>query len=122
MEASTATLGAVQTRIAGGEDLALPVPPTPVPELVEALRKVAALQELTDADLEWLARHCEEFAFPSGAPLFREGDPATKMTILLRGEVHVRRSQSGVALFLGRSGPLTGLLPFSRMKTHGGQG
>jgi signal transduction histidine kinase len=44
------------------------------------------------------------------------------MWILLAGEVHVRRSQSGVALFIGRSGQITGLLPFSRMKTHGGQG
>jgi signal transduction histidine kinase len=112
-------MGAVQ---ASGEERTLPVPPTPVPAIIEALRKVVALQELTDAELEWLARHCEEFACPAGAPLFREGDPATKMTILLRGEAHVRRSQSGVALFIGRSGQLTGLLPFSRMKTHGGQG
>jgi signal transduction histidine kinase len=34
----------------------------------------------------------------------------------------VRRSQGGLALFIGRAGQITGLLPFSRMKTHGGQG
>jgi signal transduction histidine kinase len=96
--------------------------PTPVPEIVEALRKVAALQGLADSDLQWLATNFEELFVPAGTLIFREGDPATKLWILLRGEVHVRRSQSGVALFIGRSGQITGLLPFSRMKTHGGQG
>jgi signal transduction histidine kinase len=96
--------------------------PTPVLEIVEALRPVSALHGLSDAELEWLATHCEEVAFPSGTPIFREGDPATKMYFLLRGEVHVRRQQGGLALFIGRAGQMTGVLPFSRMKTHGGQG
>lgn len=97
-------------------------PPTPVPEIVAALRRVGALHGLTDSEYEWLATHGEEVFFPAGAPLFREGDPATKMSILLRGEVHVRRQQGGLALFVGRAGQITGVLPFSRMKTHGGEG
>jgi signal transduction histidine kinase len=97
-------------------------PKTPLPEIVEALRRVSALHGLEDSELEWFATHCEEVAYPAGAPIFREGDPATKLWFLLRGEVHVRRSQGGLALFIGRAGQITGLLPFSRMKTHGGQG
>ena len=97
-------------------------PPTPLPEIVAALRRVSALHGLTDCELEWLATNCEEITAPAGAPLFREGDPATKMSILLRGDVHVRRSQGDMALFVARSGQITGVLPFSRMKTHGGQG
>jgi signal transduction histidine kinase len=97
-------------------------PNTPLPEMVEALRRVSTLHDLSDSELEWLAKNCEEVCFPSGTVIFREGDPATKMSILLRGEIHVRRQQSGMALFLVRSGQLTGVLPFSRMKTHGGQG
>ncbi|MGB6133890.1 MAG: ATP-binding protein [Acidobacteriaceae bacterium] len=97
-------------------------PPTPIPEIVAALRRVSALHGLTDGELEWLATNCEEVSAAAGAPLFREGDPATKMTILLSGEIHVRRSQGGLALFVGRAGQITGVLPFSRMKTHGGQG
>ncbi len=55
--------------------------------------------------------------------MFREGDPATTMWILLKGEVYVRREHGGpAALFIGRSGPITGLLPFSRMKAYGGLG
>ena len=44
----------------------------------------------------------------AGTLLFREGDPATKMWIILKGEVHVRRSQGGLALFVGRAGQITG--------------
>jgi signal transduction histidine kinase len=83
---------------------------------------VGALHGLAESEFEWLAEHGEEAVYPAGATVFREGDPATKMTILLKGEVHVRRSQGGIALFVGRAGQITGLLPFSRMKTHGGQG
>ena len=43
--------------------------------------------------------------------------------LILKGEVHVRRSRTGpMALFIGRSGQMTGLLPFSRMTSYGGQG
>jgi signal transduction histidine kinase len=89
---------------------------------VDALKRVPALHGLTDSELEWLATRGEEVSVPAGAVIFREGDPATKMWILLKGEAHVRRSQGGLALFIGRAGQITGLLPFSRMKTHGGQG
>lgn len=96
-------------------------PPTPVPELVEALRHVSVLHGLSEAELEWLATHCEEVFFAGGTQIFREGDPARFMSILLRGEVHFRRQQGG-GLFIGRAGQITGLLPFSRMKTFGGYG
>jgi signal transduction histidine kinase len=114
MELSTATDLPVQSGTGS--------PRTPLPELVDALRRVTTLHGLDDGELEWLATHGEEVSYPAGAPLFREGDPATKMAILLRGEIHVRRQQGGLALFVGRAGQITGVLPFSRMKTHGGQG
>jgi signal transduction histidine kinase len=100
-----------------------PHDPARVPELVEALKKVTPLQDLEQADYEWLATHGTEVFAESGAVIFREGDPARKMTILLKGEVYVRREHGGpAALFIGRSGHVTGLLPFSRMKAYGGLG
>ncbi len=95
---------------------------TPLPEIVDSLRRVSALHGLSDAELQWLATHGEEIFYPSGGQIFREGDPATKMYFLLRGEVHFRRQQGGGGLFIGRAGQITGLLPFSRMKTFGGYG
>ncbi len=45
------------------------------------------------------------------------------MVVILKGEIHVRRQQAGpMALFIGRAGQMTGVLPFSRMKGYGGQG
>src|SRR5271156_2390618 len=100
-----------------------PHDPARVPELVEALKKIAPLHDLEQADYEWLATHGTEVFAESGAIVFREGDPATKMHFLLKGEVYVRREHGGpAALFIGRSGLITGLLPFSRMKAYGGLG
>ena len=117
MESTTATELPVPAPAPIGEPRS-----TPLPEIVEAMRRVQALQGLTDSELEWLATHGEEVCVPAGTMVFREGDPATKMWILLKGEAHVRRSQGGMGLFIGRAGQITGVLPFSRMKTHGGQG
>ncbi len=100
-------------------------PPDPArfPIIIAALKKVAQLQGLAPDEYEWLAAHSNEIFAESGAIVFHEGDPAHKMQILLKGEIHVRREHGGpLALFIGRSGQITGLLPFSRMKTYGGVG
>src|ERR1017187_7225724 len=97
--------------------------PTPVPEIVAALRKVEGLDVLADQDYLWLAHNGTERKVGPGTMIFREGDPPRGMNILLAGEIHVRRSQSGnLSLFIARVGQLSGLLPFSRMKGYGGNG
>ncbi len=96
---------------------------TPTPEIVDALKRVPPLSGMEPRELEWLAAHGIERKVPAGTTLFREGDAADRMTILLKGEVHVRRERGGpAALFIGRTAMITGLLPFSRMKTYGGHG
>jgi signal transduction histidine kinase len=100
-----------------------PHDPARVPEIVAALKKVSQLNGLDEAEYEWLAVHGTEAFAESGAIIFREGEPATRMSILLQGEIFVRREHGGAgALFIGRSGQITGLLPFSRMKAYGGLG
>src|ERR1700733_7814995 len=100
-----------------------PHDPARVPEIVEALKKVGPLHDLQESEYEWLATHGTEVFAETGAIYFREGEPASKMIILLKGEVYVRREHGGpAALFIGRSGLITGVLPFSRMKAYGGLG
>ncbi len=100
-----------------------PETPTPISELVEALRSVVPLVGLSDKEYEWLARNGTERKSEIGASIFYEDEPATTMVMVLRGEVHVRRRNSGPsALFIGRAGQMTGKLPFSRMKNWGGNG
>ena len=107
------------------EDLEMrfvPEHPTPVEDLVRALRGVKALVELDEDELRWLAQNGIERLVPDGASIFRGGEPVHEMAILLSGEIHVRRTSGPVSFFIGRSAHLTGKLPFSRMKTYGGDG
>jgi len=101
----------------------IPETPTPVPVIMAALEKIAPLQGLPVADREWLARHGQEVRAKAGEVIFEEGQPAEYLILILKGEIHVRRTRTGtMALFIGRSGQMTGLLPYSRMTTSGGQG
>jgi signal transduction histidine kinase len=101
----------------------IPETPTPFPAIVAALEKVVPLQGLPVEDREWLACHGQEIRAKAGEVIFEEGAPAEYLILILKGEIHVRRTRSGtMALFIGRSGQMTGLLPFSRMTTSGGQG
>ncbi|HEX4286801.1 MAG TPA: ATP-binding protein [Terracidiphilus sp.] len=104
--------------------VAAPVSPTPVEEIAEAIDRIGPLHGLPFEDRVWLAHHGREVIAEAGSVLFEEGAPAEDMILILKGEIHVRRQQSGgpMALFIGRAGQMTGLLPFSRMKTYGGQG
>ncbi len=97
--------------------------PTPADVIAEAVDHVGALHGLPFEDRLWLARNGQECIAPAGSILFEEGAPAEHMILILKGEIHVRRLHGGpMALFIGRTGQMTGLLPFSRMKGYGGQG
>src|ERR1700712_768766 len=100
-----------------------PAKPTPRCEIIAALKTITPLEGLTDEEYAWLADNGTERTGESGAIVFREGEPACNMNFILKGEIHVRRRHSGpMAFFVGRAGAMTGLLPFSRMKTYGGEG
>jgi signal transduction histidine kinase len=103
--------------------VAAPEVPTPVEEIARALEQVQPLQGLSLEDRLWLASHGTEVTAKTGDILFEEGAPAEHMVILLKGEIHVRRVRGGpMTMLLGRTALMTGLLPFSRMKSYGGQG
>jgi signal transduction histidine kinase len=100
-----------------------PACPTPAEQIAEAIDHVVPLHGLPLEDRLWLAGHGTELIASAGEILFEEGAPAEQMMLILRGEIHVRRQHGGpMALFIGRAGQMTGLLPFSRMKGYGGQG
>ena len=100
-----------------------PEMPTPVERIVAALQLITPLDGLTDAEYRWLATHATERVGADGAMIFCEDEPSHHMNIILRGEVMAHRKKSGpVARFVGSTSPLTGKLPFSRMKTWGADG
>jgi len=91
---------------------------TRLEELIADLRKVPTFSDLPQADLEWLVSRSEEIHVGSGEVFVKEGTPADRMFVLLKGEMRGRR-ESG-----GPDGPVitiqapvcTGLLPFSRLR------
>ena len=101
----------------------IPADRTEIPVIMAAIDKIAPLHGLNSKDREWLACNGIEIKAKAGEILFEEGDPAEYLMLILKGELHVRRTRNGpMALFVGRSGQMTGVLPFSRMTSYGGQG
>lgn len=100
-----------------------PATPTPPDDIAAALERVTPLQGMSIEHRLWFAQNGEELVAQPGDVLFDEGTPADWMFIILKGEIHVQRQRGGpMALFIGRTGQMTGLLPFSRMKNFGGVG
>ena len=100
-----------------------PAEPTPLPQLIAALRTISSLDGLADSEYAWLATNGNENVGEDGAIVFLDGSPCDKLQFILMGEIQVRRRNSGSgALWIGRAGQMTGKLPFSRMKTYGGDG
>ncbi|MGB6746181.1 MAG: ATP-binding protein [Terracidiphilus sp.] len=100
-----------------------PATPTPPEEIAAALDHIVPLHGLPFDERLWLARNGREVVASAGEILFEEGAAAEDMVLILKGEIHVRRLHAGsMALFTGRSGQMTGILPFSRMVSYGGQG
>src|SRR5260370_33621852 len=67
-----------------------PAEPTPLHEIVAALRTGAQLDGLSEEEDTWLATHGKEPVGPDRAILFHDNDPAKKITFILRGEVRER--------------------------------
>jgi signal transduction histidine kinase len=100
-----------------------PARPTPVSDIVTVLRSVEGLQDLADDEYYWLASHGSERIAADRAVVFREDEPAHHLNIILKGEIYVHRRNSGsVSLFIGRTGQVTGKLPFSRMTAWAAEG
>jgi signal transduction histidine kinase len=81
------------------------------------LLRVPAFSELPDDQIEWFISQAEEMVLNAGDVIFRPGEPATFMLVVLEGQIHARGELSGenVVLSFG-AGAVTGVLPFSRMK------
>lgn len=86
------------------------------PPLVEALRQIEIFNDLNDEQLQWFAERAEDHEFAAGDLALQAGCPADRMFVVLEGEIQGIRPLTGV-VYLAPKGTVTGLLPFSRMKT-----
>jgi len=93
--------------------------PTP-----DELRRVEVFAGLDDVHLAWLASHGEALEFAAGETVFRPGDPADAMWVIVEGALELLIGVGGqmVPTFVQYAGEVTGLLPFSRLQHYSGVG
>jgi signal transduction histidine kinase len=62
---------------------------------IAELRSLFLFEALTDEQLTWIARHTEVRAFDTGATIYREGEPADALWVLLDGGLRLSRRAGG---------------------------
>ncbi|MBI4908996.1 MAG: GHKL domain-containing protein [Acidobacteria bacterium] len=87
----------------------------------EELLRVPIFEGEAMEAIEWIAAKMEVHSFQAGDSLLSEGEPAREMIVVLAGEIHFQRIGNERILVVP-AGQVTGLLPFSRMKTWRGSG
>jgi len=81
------------------------------------LSRFAAFAELPGDQIEWFLSQSKELSLKPGDVYARQGDPPTSLFVLLEGEFEWRGEFNGeTVIFQGKTGDVTGALPFSRMK------
>ena len=90
------------------------------------LRKVIALRDLPEKDLQWILDHGEYKEYEDGAIASRTGEPIDYMWMILEGKGNFYLDISGRLVHYytfennDKTGGVGGLLPYSRMKTAPG--
>jgi CRP-like cAMP-binding protein len=81
------------------------------------LLQFAAFRELPADQVEWFLSQSKEVQLKAGEIYVRQGDPPEAMFVLLEGEFEWRGDFNGeIVVMQGKTGEVTGALPFSRMK------
>jgi len=88
-------------------------------EVLELLRQVPVFADLPEDQMDWFLSQSREVSLKAGDAFVRQGDPADTMFVLLDGGFQWRGEFSGESFVRDMSaGEVTGILPFSRMKTY----
>ena len=87
-------------------------------EIVDFLQTVPELHDVPREQLEWVVRESRIVTYDVGIAI-RAGEATDELLILLEGKIQAYSTQNNQRKVLMTVGPgaLTGLLPFSRMKT-----
>ena len=85
--------------------------------LAEELRTVPEFADLPADGLEWMASQMTTIELESGEVSVQAGEPADRMVVLLDGEIRSQPTNSDMPAWSVRAPAVTGMLPYSRMKT-----
>ncbi|MEM1043865.1 MAG: ATP-binding protein [Bacteroidota bacterium] len=94
----------------------------PVP--VDEIRQVAEFEGLSEAVYDWLAEHATYYEVPVGERVFRSGQEADSMVIVLGGAIQLVLDVGGQPILYDtfEAGRVVGVLPYSRMTHYTGSG
>ncbi len=82
------------------------------------LRRVPVFADLPDDQLDWFISQSQELNLKAGDVYAQQGTPADAMFVILEGQLQGRGERGGETfIFNLEPGDVTGILPFSRMKT-----
>jgi signal transduction histidine kinase len=82
------------------------------------LLAVPVFADLPDDQIAWFLSHAEEIVLKPEDTYLHQGSPADAMFVILEGQLQARGELGGeVFSFMAKPGDVTGVLPFSRMKT-----
>lgn len=80
------------------------------------LRRLPALADLSDSQLQWLLDRSVEQTYAPGEYLSRAGDDSRFMIFVLEGGIEARSESGDSPSYSMPAGAISGALPFSRMK------
>ena len=81
------------------------------------LLRVPAFAELPEDQIAWFLSQAQELNYKAGDTYLRQGTPADSMFVILEGQLELHGDMGGETVaFSMKTGDVTGVLPFSRMK------
>jgi signal transduction histidine kinase len=88
------------------------------------LGALEVFQGLTPQQLGWLVEHGRVVVIPHGEFLFKDGDPADSLYVVLEGSLELLMPVGGqfVHAWTQQIGAVTGMLPYSRLQQFPGRG
>ena len=96
------------------------------PATIDELRKVIALQDQSDENLQWIIDHSELVEYADGYMIRKVGDPIDELWMMMEGKIAFYMDVNGRQVFYfnfgndPETGGLNGLLPYSRLKSAPG--
>ena len=93
---------------------------------IEELKKIIALSDLPDDHLEWILAHSTYEEYEDGSTVLKTGESTDEMAFLLEGKMNFYMNINGRLVYYfsfennDLTGGVSGLLPYSRMKTSPG--
>ena len=91
---------------------------------VAYLQQFAIFKAIPPDHLQWLLNTGKVQELETGQALFTKGEPTDHLHLILNGQIDISLDQNGQYKFMFsvKKGEITGLLPFSRLRTAAGRG